>query len=137
MLKYEWRGSEICRTVKWRRLRNKARRKHNITLSARECVCMYPVYGSICTYIVVSLSASKPALAYIRACDVCVCVSASGREMIGSPLRASLSLQHVETMARCQDTSPQSVLTSRHEEQRLIIYKHTPVRCDDLPLFLH
>lgn len=33
-----------------------------------------------------------------------------------------------ETVARCQDTSPSSVLTRRHEEQRLIIYKQTPVR---------
>lgn len=31
-------------------------------------------------------------------------------------------------MARCQDTSPSSVLTRRHEEQRLIIYKQTPER---------
>lgn len=53
---------------------------------------------------------------------------AAGRLKIVSPLRASLSLQHVGTMARCQDTSPSSVLTRRHEEQRLIIYKQTPVR---------
>lgn len=57
-----------------------------------------------------------------------VCVLAAGRLKIVSPLRASLSLQHVGTMARCQDTSPSSVLTRRHEEQRLIIYKQTPVR---------
>lgn len=55
-----------------------------------------------------------------------MCVAA-GRLKIVSPLRASLSLQHVGTMVRCQDTSPSSVLTRRHEEQRLIIYKQTPV----------
>lgn len=57
-----------------------------------------------------------------------VCVVAAGRLKTVSPLRASVSLQHVGTMARCQDTSPLSVLTRRHEEQRLIIYKQTPVR---------
>lgn len=70
-----------------------------------------------------------------RLLRVCVCVFvylcaravAAGRLKIVSPLRASLSLQHVGTMARCQDTSPSSVLTRRHEEQRLIIYKQTPV----------
>lgn len=55
-------------------------------------------------------------------------VLAAGRLKIVSPPRASPSLQHVGTMARCQDTSPFSVLTRRHEEQRLIIYKRTPVR---------
>lgn len=63
---------------------------------------------------------------YLCVC-MCVCVVAAGRLKIVSPLRASLSLQHVGTMARCQDTSPSSVLTRRHEEQRLIIYKQTPV----------
>lgn len=58
---------------------------------------------------------------------LCACAVAAGRLKIVSPLRASLSLQHVGTMARCQDTSPSSVLTRRHEEQRLIIYKQTPV----------
>ena len=58
--------------------------------------------------------------------SVCLCV-AGGRLNIVSPLRASLSLQHVGTMVCCQDTSPSSVLTRRHEEQRLIIYKQTPV----------
>lgn len=62
----------------------------------------------------------------MRVC-LCACVLAAGRLKIVSPLRASLSLQHVGTMARCQDTSPSSVLTRRHEEQRLIIYKQTPV----------
>lgn len=64
------------------------------------------------------------ALVFVYAC---VRVLAAGRLKIVSPPRASLSLQHVGTMARCQDTSPSSVLTRRHEEQRLIIYKQTPV----------
>lgn len=60
-------------------------------------------------------------------CLFCVCVVAASRLNIVSPLRASVSLQHVEMVAHCQDTSPSSVLTRRHEEQRLIIYKRTPV----------
>lgn len=81
------------------------------------------------------LDAQKEAnsISVVTACGVeqiagRLCVAAAGGLKIVSPLRASFSLQHVGTMARCQDTSPSSVLTRRHEEQRLIIYKQTPVR---------
>lgn len=101
--------------------------EYSVTVAFLTLCTWYVHCKCVCVYVHVSMC-------------MCVClsaVSAPGREMIGSPLRASRSLQHVETMARCQDTSPQSVLTSRHEEQRLIIYKHTPVCRDDLALFLH
>lgn len=116
------------------------------------CVCMHTImnyfvcvrgtrhlHACVCIQHVHVQTSSQYRSQYTHAClcvadccacvcvCLCACVVAAGRLKIVSPLRASLSLQHVGTMARCQDTSPSSVLTRRHEEQRLIIYKQTPV----------
>ncbi len=95
---------------------------------ARVCVFSMHMYKHLVSIISSRHMHACVLQAAARVCVcLCACVVAAGRLKIVSPLRASPSLQHVGTMARCQDTSPSSVLTRRHEEQRLIIYKQTPV----------